>query len=114
MVSDAHRRLSGLLLQQSDRHPIRTLSGADLDGFGADVVRDFEQLGLLVRERDLRDADGIVFHVDGDPGRATSFESGDVEKVSPLALAVYRIEFAEVARLLRTRLGLEGPSVQAR
>lgn len=113
MVSDAHRRLSGLLLQQSDRHPIRTLSGEDLSGYDAGVVRAFEQLRLIVRERDLRDADGVVFHRDGDASLATSFEDGDVGAASPLALATYRIEFPEIARLLRRRLGLGGSPVEA-
>lgn len=113
MASDAHRRLSKFLLQQSDRHPIRVLSGQDVAGHDADVVRDFEQQRLVVQERDLRDADDVVFHSGEETALASSAVDLDAERVAPMALACYRIVFSEVARLLRLRCNLQGPPVEA-
>lgn len=113
MASDSYLRLASLLLRQSDRHPIRTLSGEDLVGIDAATISAFEQIGLITRERDLRDADVLVFHQGEESCLVTSVEDSDVQQMSPLALVSYRIEFPEIARLLRVRLGLIGPPVEA-
>lgn len=111
MASDAHLRLCRLLLRQSDRHPIRTLSGEDLVGHDPRAVRTFEQLGLIVRQRDLRDAGDVVFHPDGSGAYvATHLEEIDMETAAPMAVSSYRIIFPEIARLLRT--GLDGPPIE--
>lgn len=113
MVSDAHLRLCRLLLRQSDRHPIRTLSGEDLVGHDPGAVRSFEQLGLIVRQRDLRDAGEVVFHPDGRGGYvATSLDEIDMEPATSMAVAGYRIVFPEIARLLRTGAGLDGAPIE--
>ena len=57
MASDDFVRLSRLLLQQSDRHPIRTLSGCELATFDDQAVREFERLGLIARLKTMRERD---------------------------------------------------------
>lgn len=119
MASDAHARFSSFLLRQSDWHPIRTITGEDLAEFDPKVVREFEQNGLVVQLRDLRDADGVVFGVNEDVAEddcacawASSIADGEVARVSPLALKRYRIEFEAVAAYLRRRLELVGPPIE--
>ena len=117
MASDAHARFSSFLLRQSDWHPIRTISGEDLAEFDPKIVREFEQTGLIVPLRDLRDADEVVFSVDEDIADedcawASSAADGEVVRVSQRALKRYRIEFDAVAAHLRRRLELVGPPIE--
>lgn len=112
MASDAHARLSGFLLLQSDRQPIRTVNGDDLATFDPSVVREFERDGLIVRLRDLRDADGTVFATGDGFALACSAADGEIARVSSLALQRWRIAFDAIAALMRRRLELVGPPIE--
>ncbi len=112
MASDAVLRLSRLLLQQSDRHPVRAVNGHDLVGIPAELVRQFMRLGYLVQNEDLGDADGWVLHRDED--RVVAVESGSGgghRSHDALAVESYDIDFLEICRAIRRNSILEGPEV---
>lgn len=112
MASDAVLRLSRLLLQQSDRQPIRTVNGHDLADFPKAVVRQFMRQGFLVQNEDLGDADGWVLHRDEE--RIIAVEagtSGDHRTDDPLTVENYEIDFIEICRAIRRNSGLEGPDI---
>ena len=112
MASDTVLRLSRLLLQQSDRQPIRTVNGHDLVGIPAGLVRQFMRLGCLVQNEDIGDADGWVLHRDED--RIVAVESrlgGDHRDHDALAVETYNVDFQEICRAIRRNSILEGPEV---
>jgi DNA-binding response OmpR family regulator len=114
MVSDDFVQLIRLLLQQSDRHPIRQLSGEDLAGYDPAVVRDFVRRGLLIRRSSLRvSGQGVVNDGDGGPSVITLLEELDVEAIDRTATALYEIDFPAISRLIRVGAKLEGPPCEA-
>ena len=55
MKSGSAAELIRLLLQQSDRHPIRSIGAADLQPYDPHFVRTLRNLGILTEREDLRD-----------------------------------------------------------
>ena len=55
-----------LLLQQSDRHPIRSIGAADLQSYDPRFVRTLRNRGILKEREDLRDDGASVLQVTGD------------------------------------------------
>ena len=99
-----------LLLQQSDRHPIRALSAADLEGHDPSFVRTLKNLGILQERSDLWDGDdavldvvdGLLFETDAITGECT-------RSANTLDVQVFDIDFEAICREIRSQSGLTGP-----
>lgn len=99
-----------LLLRQSDRHPVRSLSATDLLPFDARFVRSLKNRGILKEREDLSDDGGTVLHVDGDGVVEIDPETGACERMGdPLDIQIWDIDFGAICRELREQSGLRGP-----
>ena len=99
-----------LLLQQSDRHPIRALSAADLERHDPRFVKSLKNLGILQERSDLWDGDdavldvvdGMLFETDAITGECT-------RSANTLDVQVFDIDFETICREIRSQSGLTGP-----
>jgi DNA-binding response OmpR family regulator len=108
MASDGFVRLSRLLLQQSDRHPVRSLPGDLLADHDPGAVRAFIDRGLLVRTQ-MRSSEDCVVHRDEDGvWLATRTEELEVERLEPGQADIFEIDFRQMCRCMREGAGLAG------
>lgn len=113
MASASLVKLTRLLLQRSDRHPIGRLDGNDQKTSDAAVFLRFLNLGLLTEEAQLSDADGIMFETIG--GRVWGFcadGTGNADALTPDDLRQFEINMTAVCRQIRKANGIEGPPVE--
>ena len=113
MASASLVKLTRLLLQRSDRHPIGRLDGNDQKTADAAVFLRFLNLGLLTEEAQLSDADGIMFETIG--GRVWGFcadGTGNADALTPDDLRQFEINMTAVCRQIRKANGIEGPPVE--
>lgn len=110
MKSGSAAELIRLLLQQSDRHPIRSIGAADLQPYDQRFVRSLRNLGILTEREDLRDDGATVLQVVDDALIAVDPETGACERHDDaLDVQTFGIDFAEICRAIREQSGLEGP-----
>ena len=113
MESGSHAMLCRLLLQRSDRHPIASVNGDDLAGFSRVVIRQFEQLGILVERAFASDLGGIVFAPVGEHVAAISLDGEDeIVLVPARTVKNYDVKFLELCRQLRAANRFEGSKVE--
>lgn len=99
-----------LLLQQSDRHPIRALSAAELDGHVPSFVRSLKNLGILRERSDLWDSgDAVLDVVDGMLFETDTLTGECVRGGDALDVQVFDIDFEAICREMRSQSGLTGP-----
>lgn len=109
MASDGSVRLSRLLLQQSDRHPIRHLTDDLLADQDPEAIDGFVHRGLLVPTR-MRSSEDLVVHRDnGGVDVATRPGSFEVESLGLDETRIFEIDFLALCRCLRNEIGLAGP-----
>ncbi len=114
MRSASAARLIRLLLQQSDRHPIRSIGAADLLPYDSRLVRSLRNLGILTEREDLRDDGDKVFQVVDDALIAVDPETGACERhEDALDVRIHDIDIAAICRAIREQSGLEGPGPSA-
>lgn len=110
MKSGSAAELIRLLLQQSDRHPIRAIGAADLQPYDQRFVRSLRNLGILTEREDLRDDGATVLQVVDDALIAVDPETGACERHDDaLDVQTFDIDFAEICRAIREQTSLEGP-----
>ena len=99
-----------LLLQQSDRHPIRALSAADLEGHDPRFVKSLKNLGILQERSDLWDSGDAVLDVIGGILFETDAITGECTRsANTLDVQVFDIDFEAICREIRSQSGLTGP-----
>lgn len=102
--------LVGLLLQQSDRHPIAALSAADLEGHDPSFVRTLKNLGILKERSDLWDSgDAVLDVVDGMLFETDTLTGESIHSGNALDVQVFDIDFEAICREIRSQSGLTGP-----
>ena len=110
MKSGSAAELIRLLLQQSDRHPIRSIGAADLQPYDQRFVRSLRNLGVLTEREDLPDDGATVLQVVDDALITVDPETGACERHDDaLDVQTFDIDFAEICRAIREQSGLEGP-----
>ena len=110
MKSGSAAELIRLLLQQSDRHPIRSIGAADLQPYDQRFVRSLRNLGVLTEREDLPDDGVTVLQVVDDALITVDPETGACERHDDaLDVQTFDIDFAEICRAIREQSGLEGP-----
>ncbi|MEF9601299.1 hypothetical protein O4J55_02775 [Paracoccus sp. PXZ] len=103
-----------LLLQQSDRHPIRSIGAADLQPYDPHFVRTLRNLGILTEREDLRDDGAIVLQVVDDALITVDPETGACERHDDaLDVQAFDIDIGAICRAIREQSGLEGPGPSA-
>ena len=103
-----------LLLQQSDRHPIRSIGAADLQPYDPRFVRSLQNLGVLTEREDLPDDGVTVFQVVDDALIAVDPETGACERDGDaLDVQAFDIDIGAICRAIREQSGLEGPGPSA-
>jgi DNA-binding winged helix-turn-helix (wHTH) protein len=103
-----------LLLQQSDRHPIRSIGAADLQPYDPRFVRTLRNSGILTEREDLRDDGASVFQVVDDALIAVDPETGACESGGDaLDIQAFDIDIGAICRAIREQSGLEGPGPSA-
>lgn len=113
MASASLVKLTRLLLQRSDRHPIGRLNGNDLNTADAATFLRFLNLGLLAEMAELSDADGIMLETIG--GRVWGFCSdgtGHADVLTKDDLRQFKIDVTAVCRQIRKANRIEGPPVE--
>ena len=99
MKSANAAELIRLLLQQSDRHPIRAIGAADLQPYDLRFVRSLRNLGILTEREDLRDDGATVLQVVDDALIAVDPETGACERHDDaLDVQTFDIDFAALCR----------------
>ena len=99
-----------LLLQQSDRHPIRSIGAADLKPYDPRFVRTLRNLGILTEREDLRDDGATVLQVVDDTLIAIDPETGACERHNDaLDVQTFDIDITAICRAIREQSGLDGP-----
>ena len=99
-----------LLLQQSDRHPIRSIGAADLEPYDPRFVRALRTLGILTDREDLQDDGTTILQVVGDALILVDPETGACERYEDaLDVRSYDIDIGAICRAMREQSGLEGP-----
>jgi DNA-binding response OmpR family regulator len=99
-----------LLLQQSDRHPIRALSAADLEGQDPHFVKTLKNLGILRERSDLWDSgDAVLDVVGGMLFETDAITGGCTRSANTLDVQVFDIDFGAICREIRSQSGLTGP-----
>ena len=99
-----------LLLQQSDRHPIRAVGAADLLPYDPRFIRSLRNLGILTEREDLRDDGATVLQVVDEALIAIDPETGACERHDDaLDVRAFDIDLAAICRAIREQSGLEGP-----
>lgn len=102
-------RLIRLLLQQSDRHPIRSIGAADLQAYDPRSVRTLRNLGILTEREDLRDDGVIVLQVVDDALIVVDPETGACERHDDaLDVRIFDIDYSAICRAIREQSGLQG------
>ena len=103
-----------LLLQQSDRHPIRSIGAADLQPYDPRFVRTLRNLGVLTEREDLRDDGATVFQVVDDALIVVDPETGACEREGDaLDIRAFDIDIGAICRAIREQSGLVGPGPSA-
>lgn len=103
-----------LLLQQSDRHPIRSIGAADLQPYDPRFVRTLRNLGILTEREDLRDDGATVLQVVDDALIAVDLETGACERDGDaLDIQAFDIDIGAICGAIREQSGLEGPGPSA-
>lgn len=103
-----------LLLRQSDRHPIRAVSAADLNLYEPGVVRSLRNRGILVEREDLRDNGAEVFQVVDDGLVVVDPETGECKRYEDaLDVQTFDLDIAALCGAIREESGLAGPSPTA-
>lgn len=103
-----------LLLRQSDRHPIRAVSAADLELYEPGFVRSLRNRRILVEREDLRDDGAAVFQVVDDGLLVVDPETGECERYEDaLDVQTFDIDFAAICGAIREQTGLAGPGPTA-
>jgi hypothetical protein len=103
-----------LLLQQSDRHPIRSIGVADLQSYDPRFVRSLRNRGILTEREDLRDDGVTVLQVVDDALIAVDPETGACERHDDARdVQIFDIDIGAICRAIRAQSGLEGPSPSA-
>ena len=103
-----------LLLQQSDRHPIRSIGAADLQPYDPRFVRTLRNLGVLTEREDLRDDGVTVLQVVDDALIAVDPETGACERYEDaLDVQSFDIDIGAICRAIREQSGLVGPGPSA-
>ncbi|WP_347267754.1 hypothetical protein [Paracoccus sp. (in: a-proteobacteria)] len=99
-----------LLLQQSDRHPIRAVGAAELLPYDPRLIRSLRNLGILTEREDLRDDGATVLQVVDEALVAIDPETGACERHDDaLDVQTFDIDLAAICRAIREQSGLEGP-----
>lgn len=113
MASASLVKLTRLLLQRSDRHPIGRLDGNDQRTADAAVFLRFLNLGLLTEATQLSDSDGIMFETIG--GRVWGFcadGTGNADVLTQDDLRQFKIDLTAVCRQIRKANQIEGPPLE--
>lgn len=112
MASACPVKLTRLLLQRSDRHPVGRLNGADQKLVDS-ALSLLLHLGIVVEEPLLSEQDGVVFEVIGD--KVWGF-CGDGTAVAENAtiqdLRQFRIDLAALCRQIRKANNMQGAPVE--
>ena len=99
-----------LLLQQSDRHPIRAVGAAELLPYDPRLIRSLRNLGILTEREDLRDDGATVLQVVDDTLIAIDPETGACERhTDALDVQTFDIDITAICRAIREQSGLDGP-----
>lgn len=114
MKSGSDAELIRLLLQQSDRHPIRSIGAADLKPYDPRFVRTLRNLGILTEREDLRDDGATIFQVVDDALIVVDPETGACEREGDaLDIRAFDIDIGAICRAIREQSGLVGPGPSA-
>ncbi|WP_439527868.1 hypothetical protein [Pannonibacter sp.] len=114
MAFESAAGLVRLLLRQSDRHPIRSISAVDLAPYDPHLVRSLQRLGILLEREDLNDDGTSLFQVDGETMVVVDLITGECER-RPDALEVqsFDLNMTALCRALRDHSALKGPGPSA-
>lgn len=97
-------------VDDSDRHPIRSIGAADLQPYDPRFVRSLRNLGILAEREDLRDDGTTVLQVVDDTLIAIDPETGACERHDDaLDVQTFDINLAAICRAIREQSRLEGP-----
>ena len=103
-----------LLLRQSDRHPVRAISAAELEPYDPRFLRSLRNIGILVTREDLPDDGGSIFGVIDGSLFVVDPETGECERHDDaLDIQSFDIDIATLCRTIREQSGLRGPGPMA-
>ena len=109
MTSANPADLVKLLLQQSDRHPIRAVGAEDLQPFDESLWRSLRANGILLERSDLRDDSEAILQVVDQAMITLDPETGSCERAEDaMDIRMYDIDFAAICREIRVQSGLKG------
>ena len=113
MASGSLARLSRLLLQRSDRHPIACIDAEDLAAFDRKDTLLCLTLGVITERAPLQDDGERVLQVIGDRMVAVTPNGDDPPiSASPLAQRLHDIRFQRICDVIRRANGLGGRGVE--